>query len=174
MNRTTRPFVILAALALLASGCGGSGKTAATTTKSDAKPASRQTSEAALKVAVRTAIRADHQLSLYVLWHNEVPKWATRSTRGPALKALRNAAATRRKQGIQIKNLVDSYTLSAITLDASYTSATAVVRSHQRVAPFEHGHRLGRAIVANDHARFELHRLANTDRFVVWRLTPIR
>ena len=109
-----------------------------------------------------------------MLWHNRIPAWATRSTRGPALKALRSAAATRRKQGIQIKNLSGGYTITSITLAPSYATATAVVRSHQRVAPYKAGHRLGKAISASDHARIQLHRLGNTHRFVVWRVSPIQ
>jgi hypothetical protein len=175
MTSITRPLLILVTVAALNAGCGGrSGTGAATTTSRDAKSTPAQTNLATLKAGVRSAIEADRQLSLYVLWHNRVPAWATRSTRGPALKALRSAAATRRKQGIQIKNLSGGYTVTSITLAPSYATATAVVRSHQRVAPYKAGRRLGKAISASDHARIQLHRLTNTQRFVVWRLTPVQ
>ena len=175
MTAATRPLMLLVAVAAISGGCGGTGgKVVATTTATDAKSTSAQATTATLKAAVRTAIQADRQLSLYVLWHNRVPAWATRSTRGPALKALRDAAATRRQQGIQIRNLSGGYTITSITLAPSYASATAVLRSHQRVAPYRAGHRLGKAISASDHARIQLHRLDNTQRFVVWRLTPIQ
>ncbi len=174
MSTATRPLLLLATVAALTAGCGGSNGSIAATSSTDAKATSTRASEATLKAAVRAAIRANVQLSTYVLWHNQIPAWATHSTRGPALSALRSAAATRRRQGIQIKNLSGHYTVTSIALAPSYAVATAVIRSHQRVAPYKAGHRLGRAIVADDHARFELHRLANTDRFVVWRLTPIR
>jgi hypothetical protein len=175
MTTATRPLLLLALVAALNAGCGGaSGKGAATTTSTHATTTSAQASAATLKAAVRTAIHANVQLSTYVLWHNRIPSWATRSTRGPALKALRSAAATRRKQGIQIKNLSGGYTITAITLASSYGTAIAVVRSHQRVAPYKSGRRLGRAIVGTDHARVQLHRVVNARRFVVWSVSPIR
>jgi hypothetical protein len=175
MSTATRPLLLLATVAAISTGCGGaSGNVAAPTTSTDAKSTSVQSSVPTLKAAVRTAIRANVQLSTYVLWHNNVPAWATRSTRGPALEALRSAAATRRKQGIQIKNLSGGYTITAITLASSYATATAVVRSHQRVAPYKSGRRLGKAISASDHARIELQRLANSERFIVWRVSTIQ
>jgi hypothetical protein len=173
MTTATRPLLLLALVAGLSAGCGN-GNRAATTTSTDTKTTSTQTSAATLKAAVRTAIHANVRLSTYVLWHNRIPSWATRSTRGPALKALRSAAATRRKQGIQIKNLSGGYTITAITLASSYGTAIAVVRSHQRVAPYKSGRRLGRAIVGTDHARVQLHRVVNARRFVVWSVLPIR
>ncbi len=175
MTTATRPLLLLATVAAISAGCGGaSGNVAAPTTSTDAKSTSAQSSAATLKAAVKTAIHANVQLSSYVLWHNSVPAWATRSTRGPALNALRSAAATRRKQGIQIKNLSGGYTITSITLAPSYATATAVVRSHQRVAPYKSGRRLGKAISASDHARIQLHRLANTQRFIVWRVSTIQ
>lgn len=119
---------------------------------------------------MKAAIRRNVKLSTYVLWHNQIPRWATQSTRGPALTALRNAAATRRRQGIQIKNLAGGYTVSSIAIAPSYATATAIVRSHQRVAPYKSGRRLGKAITENDNARVQLHRLGDTKRFVVWRV----
>lgn len=175
MTTATRPLLILVTVAALNAGCGGaSGNGAATTTSTDTKTTAAQTSAATLKAAVRTAIHANVQLSSYVLWHNRIPAWATRSTRGPALEALRSASANRRKQGIQIKNLSGSYTVASITLAPSYASAIAIVRSHQRVAPYKSGRRLGKAISASDHARIQLHRIANTQRFIVWRVATIQ
>jgi hypothetical protein len=177
MTTVTRSLVVLTAAAAISAGCGSSsGKPSATTTATatDAKTTSTQVSTAPLKAAVRAAIRANVQLSTYVLWHNHIPAWATRSTRGPALKALRSAAATRRKQGIRIKNLAGGYTISSIELAPSYATATAVIRSHQRVAPYKSGHRLGKAISASDHARIQLHRLGDTKRFVVWRVVTTK
>jgi hypothetical protein len=175
MTTATRPLLLVLAVAAINAGCGGaSGNVAAPTTSKDAKSTSAQSSAATLKAAVKTAIQANVQLSSYVLWHNSVPAWATRSTRGPALNALRSAAATRRKQGIQIRNLSGGYTITSITLAPSYATATAVVRSHQRVAPYKSGHRLGKAISASDYARIQLQRLANTQRFIVWRVSTIQ
>jgi len=169
MTAAMRPLLILATLAAIGAGCGsGKSSMAGVTTATDAKSTSMQVSAASLKEGVRAAIRANVQLSTYVLWHNQIPAWATSSTRGPALSALRSAAATRRKQRIQIKNLSGGYTVSAISLAPSYATATAVVKSHQRVAPYKAGHRLGKAISASDHARIQLRRVGDTPRFVVW------
>lgn len=177
MTAATRPLILLVLVVGISAGCGSSNATRSatvTTTSTDAETTSARVSTTILKAAVRSAIHADRELSLYVLWHNRVPAWATRSTRGPALKALRIAAATRRNQGIRIKNLSGGYTVTVITLAASYATATAVIRSHQHVAPYKNGHRLGKAISENDDARIQLHRLGNSRRFVVWRLTPIQ
>lgn len=174
MTATTRPLLTLAAvLALLAAGCGGSPSVSGTTT-THLTAASSQASEASLKSAVRAAIRANVRLSLYVLWHNDVPGWAIRSTRGPALKALRAAAAARRGQGIRIKNLSGHYTILSISLTPSYATATAVVRDTRRTVPFKAGHRLGKAIVGTDHSRVELHRVGDTRRFIVWSVSAVR
>jgi hypothetical protein len=175
MNTAARPLLLLATVAAISTGCGGaSGNVAAPTTSTDATSTGAQSSVPTLKAAVRTAIHANVRLSSYVLWHNDIPAWATGSTRGPALNALRSAAATRRKQGIQIKNLSGSYTITGITLAPSYATATAVVRSHQRVVPYKSGRRLGKEISATDHARIQLHRLGNTERFIVWRVSTIQ
>jgi hypothetical protein len=174
MTATTRSLLVLISVALLAAGCGGSKGSVGITSTTDAKATSMQTSEALLKAAVRSAIRANVQLSLYVLWHNQVPSWATQSTRGPALKALRDAAATRRRQDISIKNLSGHYTIVSLSLAPSYMTAVAVVRDTRRVAPFKGGHRLGRAIVGTDHSRVQLRRVSNSQRFIVWSVSPIR
>lgn len=167
--------LMLVVFIALAAGCGGtSGNTAATTASTDTPATSTRANASTLKASVRTAIAANLKLSIYVLWNNEIPNWGTRSTRGPALKALRDAAATRRQQGIQIKNLSGRQRVVSITLAPSYATATAVIRDHRKVAPYKSGHRLGRAIVGDEHSRLELHRLGNTKRFVVWRVSPIQ
>jgi hypothetical protein len=175
MTAAIRLLLVLVTVGAMSAGCGGaSGKLATAPTSTNAKSTSARMSVATLKAAVRTAINANLELSLYVLWHNRIPAWAAQSTRGPALKALRIAAATRRKQGIQIKNLSGHHTVVSITLAPSYATATAVVRDQQRVAPYKSGNRLGKAISGSDHARIQLHRLANTQHFVVWRVSPIK
>ena len=174
MTRGTQRLMLLVVVAAIVAGCGASRNVAAPPTSTGAKSISARATVETLKTAVRTAIRANVQLSSYVLWHNSLPDWATRSTRGPALKALRHAAATRRKQGIQIKNLSGGYTITSILFAPSYATATAVVRSHQLVAPYKSGLRLGKEISAVDHARIQLHRLANTKRFIVWRVATVQ
>ena len=86
MTTATRPLLLLATVAALTAGCGGSNGSTAATSSTDAKTTSTRASEATLKAAVRAAIRDNVQLLLYVLWHNQIPGWATQSTRGPALE----------------------------------------------------------------------------------------
>jgi hypothetical protein len=175
MTALTRSFLLVAALALIAAGRGGAtGSSAHTTATTTPNSGSGVASPATLRTAVRTAIHANLELSLYVLWNNRIPSWATSSTRGPALTSLRSAAATRRRQGIRIKNLSGQITILSITLAPSHTTATAVVRDVRRVAPYQSGRRLGKAIASTEHSRVQLHRLGNTHRFVVWRVTPVQ
>jgi hypothetical protein len=174
MTPTARSLPIAIVVAALVTGCGGSNGSDAPSSTTDAVATSTRTSEATLKAAVRTALRANVRLSTYVLWHNQIPVWATQSTRGPALNALRASAATRRRQSIQIKNLSGHYTIISIALAPSYATAFAVIKSHQRVVPYKAGRRLGRAIVGDDHARIQLRRVGNTQRFIVWSVAPIR
>jgi hypothetical protein len=174
MTATARPLLLAIVVAALATGCGGSNNSVAAPSTTGATATSTRTSDASLKAGVRAALRANLRLSLYVLWHNHIPAWATQSTRGPALKALRASAASRRRQGIQIKNLRGHSTIISIELAQSYTSAIAEIRDTRSVAPYKAGHRLGRAIVGTDHSRVQLHRLGNTQRFIVWRVAPIR
>jgi hypothetical protein len=174
MSATARPLLLAIVVAVLAAGCGGGNSSVAATHTRDTTGTSTRTNESSLKAGVRAALRANLRLSLYVLWHNQIPAWATQSTRGPALKALRVSAASRRRQGIQIKNLRGHSTIILIELAPSYTSAIAEIRDNRSVAPYKAGHRLGRAIVGTDHSRVQLHRLGNTQRFIVWSVAPIR
>jgi hypothetical protein len=169
--------LVLGLALFVASGCGGGSGSGSvspgtTTTRLETTAQTAQVTIATLKGGVRATIRENVKLSTFVLWHNQIPRWATQSTRGPALAALRNAAATRKSQGIQIKNLSGRYAIISIKLAPSYALATALIKSHQRVAPYKAGRRLGRAIVGDDHALIELHRIGNSHRFVVWDVSP--
>ena len=170
----TAALIGCVAIAVVAAGCGaGSGRVGVTST-TDVKTTAAHASATSLRQGVRAAIRANLKLSLYVLWYNEIPAWATRSTRGPALKALRAAAASRRHQGIQIKNLRGHSEILSIELAPSYTNATAEIRDTRSVAPYKAGKPLGRAIVGTDHSRVQLRRVGSTTRFIVWSVSPTR
>lgn len=161
------PILIVLLLAI-ATGCdGGDGEVA---TQPPPTTTSPETAEAALKDVVRQALRDSDRLSGFVLWQNRVPSWAVRSTRGPALATLRRSAADRRKRGIRIRTLRNRLEITAIQLDPSYTKATAVVRSIQRVQPYSSGTPKGRSITLNERAKVELRRLGTSSRFVVWRV----
>ena len=167
MMRRLAPILIGILVALLA-GCDGGNDEAST--QPPPATTSREADEAALKNAVRQALRDNDRLSGYVLWVNRVPTWATQSTRGPALATLRRSAADRRKRGIRIRTLENRLEITTINLDPSYTKATALVTSVQRVRPYSSGKPKGRAITLNERAKVELRRLGASSRFVVWRV----
>jgi hypothetical protein len=160
-----RTLVALAACALIA-GCGSSSipKTAATTTTTT----TTASPTAQLEQAVRSAIKSNGELSNWVLWHNAVPSWATRSTGGPALAALRHAAAARSAQHLRMLGLSPHFDVVAIALDPSYSQATATVREQGEVRPYQHGKPLRHLIKVDDVAHLELRRAGA--RFVVWKV----
>jgi hypothetical protein len=158
-------------LAAIAAGCGGGGHEAtapiATTTRTDPHEQ--------LASAVRATLRANHRLAKLVLWRNAVPASATESTRGPALAALRSAAAARRRRGIHVKVVLDNFRIESVTLDPSFTRANAIVADPQRVVPYgRDGKPLGQPVRLSEKSRFELRRLGNSQRFVVWKVAPVQ
>lgn len=170
MTRTALTTVVLAGT-LAVAGCGGGGSAGSSTQSHDTRASTTDVAGATeLDAAVRRALRANSQLSLYTLWHNRVPSWAQQSTRGPALAELRRTTAQRRREGIQIKHLSGRLEIVSVHLDPSYLSATAIVRAHDRVRPYRSGRALGRSIVSNERARVELRRIGRKSAFVVWRL----
>ena len=166
--------IVCVLFALAAAGCGGGSArppAQAPTTGVTGTTADLATS---LSVAVRRALRANYQVSGYVLWHNVVPLTARRSTRGPALAALRGAAAQRRKSGIRIKPVAGHLTIASVVLDPSFTQATAMTVASGRVRPYENGHAEPREITVRERARVQLHRLGRSSQFVVWQVTVLR
>jgi hypothetical protein len=161
-------------IALAAAACGGSS-TSPPTQASTARIAGGSTdSTAALDLAVRRALRANYQLSGYVLWHNVLPLDAQRSTRGPALAALRNAAGQRRKSGIRIRPVTGRLTIASVVVDPSFTRATAMTIAIGRVRPYENGHAEPREIRVHERARVQLRRLGSSQQFVVWQVSVLR
>lgn len=172
MTRATAAIALAVAVAAVAGCAGGDGTPSATakTTVATAAPVG----PAELERAVRAALADNFRLSLYVLRNNRLPAWASRSTRGPALTALRDAAVERRRQGIHIRSEAGRYQILRVRLDPSYARAVALVHDRRRVVPYRGDKRHGRAIAVNERARIELRRIAKSKRFVVWRLTPVR
>jgi hypothetical protein len=161
------------ALAVLAAGCGGGHRAAATTATTATAP--RADPQKRLAAGVRVALRANHRLAKAVLWRNEVPTSATNSTRGPALAALRSAAAGRRRQGIHVKVVLDDFKIDSVKLDPSFTRATAIVSDPQRVRPYgSDGKPLGKSVPLSEKSRFELRRIGTSGHFVVWRVGAVR
>ena len=172
MMRRLAPILIVFLVALLA-GCDG-GNDEASTQPPPATTTS-ETGRAALERAVRTALSENRRLSVYVLWNNRIPRWAERSTRGPALASLRAAAVNREKQGVRVRMLSNQREILSLHLDPSYARATAIIRDRQRVQPSRrNGARIGRATKLNERARYELRRVGRADRFIVWRVVLLR
>jgi hypothetical protein len=158
------------AVAVVAAGCGGGHR--ATTATAAITSTVRTDPQKRLTAAVRETLRANHRLAKLVLWRNAVPASATSSTRGPALAALRSAAAGRRRRGIHVKVISDGFRIDSVRLDPSFTRATAIVVDPQRVRPYgSDGKPLGRSVSLSEKSRFELHRLGSSDRFVVWQVS---
>lgn len=168
-----RPLSLLLLLTVVAMLAACSDKAPPAGTNPSPTTTGQEIDVDALKQAVREALEENDRLSGFVLWMNRVPAWATKSTRGPALAAMRKAAADRRERGIRIKSLESTLEISSIRLDASYASAVAIARSRQRVRPYEDGQPLGRAIKLDERARIHLHRLDDSQRFVVWEVETI-
>lgn len=160
------------AIALVAAGCGG-GTATPSTMKTTSSTTARDPA-AQLDDAVRQALRANYALSGYVLWRNAVPVNAQNSTRGPALAALRNSAAQRRKSGIRIKPVGGRLTIASVSIDPSFTRATAVTLASGHVRPYEGGKAEPRTIAVHERARVQLRRLGGSKKFVVWQVTVLK
>jgi outer membrane murein-binding lipoprotein Lpp len=170
-------FALVVSSVALAGCSSGSHQANSTTTSPSTSGAttSTQPDAQALDRAARAALDANHKVSIFVLWHNRVPAWASRSTGGPALASLRSAAVTRRSRGVRARLLSDRRRVVSLKLDPSYTSATAVVVDRQRVQPSgRNGKPLGRTVVLNERATYELRRIGSSGRFVVWRVVLSR
>jgi hypothetical protein len=158
-------------LSLFLTACGSGSHHANSSPSTSSTTTNAQPTAQELARSAHVALDANHKLSVFVLWHNQVPAWATRSTGGPALASLRSAAATRRSRGIRARLISDRRRVVSLKLDPSYTSATAIVVDRQRVQPSgRNGQPLGRAVVLNESATYELRRIDGSDRFVVWRV----
>ena len=166
-------LLLLTAVMLIASGCEGAKSDAATPAPARASATTGANEPTALLTGVRAAVAANSRLSGVVLWTNAIPGTATRSTGGPALASLRSAAAGRRKQGLRIRTLSEQTVILSIKLGRSNSLTTVVIRAREKLAPYQAGKRLGRAIDLDERARIELRRSDHTNRFRVWNVTPI-
>lgn len=167
-----RRLAILAVCLLLA-GCGGSGSGTNPGTVSTGTTSAGPSPTAALEQAARSAIEQNTKLSDYVLAHNSVPAWASQSTSGPALAALRSAAAHREAGKVRVQLLTGNVAVRSVQLDPSYQSATASIVERSRVRVYQHGHAIGGVRNLNEPATVELHRVGGKTEFVVWKLAPV-
>ena len=171
--RRAGTFALVVSSVALAGCSNGSNHASSTTTSTSSTASATQPTPQSLRLAVRTALRSNDQLSGLVLWTNRVPQDATKSTRGPALVELRKAAAQRLSKHLRIRTVSSNLQILSIKLEPSYTRATAVIRSRQVVRPYRAGAPLGRAVKLDERARVELHRLGNRTTFVVWRVVGL-
>ena len=169
-----RAFALVVSSVALAGCSSGSNHASSTTTSTSSTTSATQPTPQSLRLAVRTALRSNDQLSGRVLWTNRVPQDATKSTRGPALVELRKAAAQRLSKDLRIRTVSSNLQILSIKLDPSYARATAVIRSRQVVRPYRAGAPLGRTVKLDERARVELHRLGSKTTFVVWRVVGLR
>lgn len=164
-----RPGILVTlGLLLFACGCGGSKTHTAASHQPTTTTPSQPTTPAVLEQAVRSAIRMNAQLSSYVLWRNTVPSWALRSTNGPALNALKGAAAERAAQHLQLRTASQRISIISIALAPSYLSATAKVRESGSVVQYRRGRRLSQPLRLDEVAQVELRRPDSSPSFRVW------
>lgn len=151
-------------------GCGGTGSHAHAATRVSRPQGLSAT--ARLERALRAALAANERLSARVLWLNELPADAARSTAGPALAQLRASAAARRQAGLRLRLLSDRRQILSLTLDPSYLQARALVLDHERLQRASlDGRPPGRVFALTERDRYQLHRLDRRLRFVVWQVT---
>jgi hypothetical protein len=164
-------ILLLSSTALIAGACtGDDNNSPAGTHESTGTTTTVEDDTAALEQAARDAVEADHELSVRVLWTNRVPEMP-RVTAGPALAQLRRSAAQRRRRGIRVKLISERFRIVDFSLEPSFATAKATVVSDQRVQPHgRDGKPLGKAVRLKERARLELHRIGDSERFVVWRV----
>lgn len=167
--RRTLP-ALLACLCIAGCGGGSSDRAASTTKTSTTTTTTAVNATAQLEQGVRRAITLNGELSNWVLWHNSIPIWAARSTGGPALAALRSAAAARRHEHLQMLGVSPQFHVISITLSPSFSQAVAVVTVKGEVVPYRQGKRLGHAIKETERARLHLRRVGAGPTFVVWKV----
>jgi hypothetical protein len=175
MNHTRRrPVTFLLAFALSLAALTSCANARTDTDGTKAAVGARPTL-AQLHEGVVSAVDANHELSVQVLWTNRIPSTAPRSTRGPALAAMRAAAVQRQKQRVRVRMLHQTFRIVSIRFSASRGSATAVVLWNQDVAPSHlDGVRIGRAIAGRERASILLHRIGSSSTFVVWKVDLIK
>jgi hypothetical protein len=174
MRRPTLLSTIALAITLAACGCGSDAAhtTASQPQSTTTDAASRQATPVVLEVAVRQAVKEDHALLTRALLTNRVPA-DPKGTAGPALAALRRSAVQRRAQKVRVRILSETFRVLAVQLDPSYTAATARVLNIQRIQANYDG-RPSAPSTSREHVRLELHRIGETDRFVVWKVALLR
>lgn len=165
----TRPTWIVNLVMLCALGVAGCGSGH---TQADSTPKATTTDQTSASVvlehAVRKAVNENHELLTRALVTNRVPA-NPEGTAGPALAVLRRSAAERSAQKIKVRILSEIFRVLSVRLDPSYTSATVGVRNVQRLQ-VSRGGKDSAPTTVHEHVRLTLHRVGNSNRFVVWKV----
>lgn len=161
-----RRCIVAVFVTTVLAGCGGGGSQAPLPAPPETTSATRG-GEQVLRSAVLGAVRDNHRLSVRVLLTNRVPVPAP-STAGPALAALRTAAAERESRGLRVRTLRSRYRVLSVRLDPSYSEASATVVDRQTVQlETADGVPVGSQRELVERAVVELRRIPGANRFVV-------
>jgi hypothetical protein len=155
-----------------ATGCGGGTHADSAPSTSAARTTDQPATPVVLEDAVRKAVNENHELLTQALLTNRVPA-NPQGTAGPALAVLRSSAAARRVQKIKVRIISETFRVLSARLDPSYTTATVSVLNVQRLQ-VSHGSKSSAPSIVREHVRLLLHRIGNSDRFVVWKVELLR
>lgn len=173
MRRAVRIASLISLCALGAAGCGGGGTHAdSASSTSAARTTNQPAAPVVLEDAARKAVNENHALLTRALVTNRVPA-NPEGTAGPALAVLRSSAAGRRTQKIKVRVLSETFRVHSVQLDPTYTTATVSVVNVQRLQVSRDGKSSAPSTV-REHVRLLLHRIGNSDRFVVWKVALLR
>jgi len=125
---------------------------------------------ASVPAEVEATVRADTRVATAALWSDAVPAGAARVLAGPALAALRTAAAARRREGLRLRLL--SSQLSVVSLRPLHGGAIEVVaRWSQLLVPTDlDGVPRGGQLRLVEQARLLLRHPLRERRLVVWKV----
>lgn len=175
MRGSIAPALTMLAAALAIGGCGGAAQTNHPTASRTTSTSTTPDPATKLEGAIRAALHENARVSDFVLEHNAIPRWAPRSTAGPALAGLRTAAAQRRRAGVHVRVLSSSVQVRSVRLEPSYLAASAMVTERSRVIVVNlKGRSLGKPTKLTEPALIELRRHGNKATFVVWKVTAVK
>jgi hypothetical protein len=125
--------------------------------------------------AAVAAVRRDEHVAALALWDDRVPSSAARTLIGPALEALRAAAAARRSERIRVRMVRSQLRIVSVSISAGGRAAEVVARWSQRlrVASLAGGPS-GPPLSLDEEAALFLQRTPRSARFVVSKVELLR
>ena len=142
-----------------------------------ASPAARagRAAPARLEAAAIAAVRRDERVAVVALWQDRVPVSAARTLAGPALVALRAAAAGRRAARIRVRMLRSRLRIVSVRLSRGGGSAEVVARWRETLRPASlDGASSGPPLALDEEAALFLRWRPGSGRFVVSRVELVR